>query len=221
MPSHPFKGVFLDLDNCLYSYDSCHVPAHEAVLALLVKKIGRPAKDISTPLATSRQDVKRATGDTASSHSRLLYFQKTVETLLKKTDLSLTQKLHDLYWSTYFSHMTLYPGVREFLSFLKSRHIRVAFVTDQAADLQMKKLLHLGLETSFDFLVTSEEAGHDKPHPSIFQLALQKLNLTPQDVLMIGDEPEKDVTGAKRLGIIGVLVTPTLFTDGTLTNYFT
>jgi len=49
--------------------------------------------------------------------------------------------------------------------------------------------------------VTSEEAGKEKPHPYMFMLALQKLNLQTNDVCMIGDSFKKDIFGASNLNI--------------------
>lgn len=56
-----------------------------------------------------------------------------------------------------------------------------------------------------DFIVTSEEAGREKPKPSIFRLALKKAGCSPKETVMVGDSVEKDVRGAEKAGIAGIL----------------
>ena len=60
-------------------------------------------------------------------------------------------------------------------------------------------LLYFGLEPYFRYIVTSEEAGFDKPHGAPFELALEKLDMEPgKHVWMIGDNPASDIEGAKK-----------------------
>ena len=60
----------------------------------------------------------------------------------------------------------LFPGVREFLQQLKSIGIRTANITDLTAQIQFRKMVYFGLDEYFDYVVTSEEAGCDKPTSS-------------------------------------------------------
>ena len=71
---------------------------------------------------------------------------------------------------------------------------------------QIEKLSSLGVLENIQFLVTSEEAGQEKPNSAIFRLALKKLNMVPREVIMIGDSFDKDVLGALRLGIPAYLL---------------
>ena len=51
------------------------------------------------------------------------------------------------------------------------------------------------------YLVTSDEAGKEKPYKDIFKLALKKLGLKASEVIMLGDNEVKDLQGAEKLGI--------------------
>ena len=62
-----------------------------------------------------KRQVKRQLGHTASSHSRLLYFQRGIEMLGRKTQLLITLDLEQTYWRTFLSHCELFPGVRDLL----------------------------------------------------------------------------------------------------------
>jgi len=71
------------------------------------------------------------------------------------------------------------------------------------AHIQIRKLERLGVLDLIDFLVTSEEVGCEKPDSKVFDLALRKINLSKEDVIMIGDSLTKDVEAAQTYGIKG------------------
>src|SRR6185295_7053155 len=92
-----------------------------------------------------------------------------------------------------------FGGARDVIDELRYAKIPVALVTDLTAQIQMRKLVYFDLEHAFDAVVTSEEAGADKPDARIFQLALVKLQLADKQprVWMLGESPEKDIDGAR------------------------
>lgn len=55
-------------------------------------------------------------------------------------------------------------------------------------------------------MVTSEEAGSEKPHSTMFLLTLNKLDLKPSDILMVGDNTISDIEDANSVGIDTVLL---------------
>lgn len=66
-----------------------------------------------------------------------------------------------------------------------------------------------GLDELFDAVVISEEVGAQKPDPSMFRRALAELGLTPHDAgraVMVGNRLERDVKGARELGMVGVWI---------------
>jgi putative hydrolase of the HAD superfamily len=71
-------------------------------------------------------------------------------------------------------------------------------VTDLTAQIQFRKMVYFGLDHYFDYIVTSEEAGFDKPHHSPFEIALHKMQPKGSCIWMIGDNPETDICGARR-----------------------
>jgi putative hydrolase of the HAD superfamily len=67
-------------------------------------------------------------------------------------------------------------------------------------------LAQLGLAEFFAFILPSAEVGVEKPDGRIFELALQRLGLEPQEVVHIGDNYEADVIGARAVGITPILL---------------
>lgn len=94
----------------------------------------------------------------------------------------------------------LFPDAEPALRDLQKRY-RLALVTNGAPDLQREKLEASGLGGYFETVVISGEVGIGKPEPGIFLLALERLGVTPQSAVMVGDSLARDVQGAQRAGI--------------------
>jgi putative hydrolase of the HAD superfamily len=103
--------------------------------------------------------------------------------------------------------MTLDKQADAFLNTLNEMNIKICIVTNLTTQFQIQKLITLGLHRRIDALVTSEEGGLEKPHARLFEIGLEKLGLSAHDVVMIGDDEEKDIAGAQALGIKTVKVT--------------
>ena len=104
--------------------------------------------------------------------------------------------------------MILDRFAKPMLNSLRQRGIRIGLVTDLAEEVQLRKILRLKLVEHLDVVVTSEEAGREKPNPKIFLAALRRLRVSPARGVMVGDDYERDIQGAKRLGLSTVWVTP-------------
>ncbi len=196
-----FKAVFCDLDNTLYPYDPAHQAGLSAALTWLSHHTQHTVESLQAAYDISRHTTHTRLKGTAASHHRLLYFQGLCESL--SLPLFVAYEATELYWETFLNTMVLFPGCMAFINRLHYKQIPLVIVTDLVADIQFRKIKTLGLSTAITFLVTSEEAGFDKPHPSPFRLALDKVSLHPHEVCMIGDDLKKDVEGAENLGITG------------------
>lgn len=102
--------------------------------------------------------------------------------------------------------MSLSHGVLSTLKQLKKQNYMIAIVSDMTTHIQLRKLKKLKITKYIDYLVTSEEAGSEKPHSIMFLLALNKLRLKPEEVIMVGDSLISDIEGANSVGIPTALI---------------
>jgi putative hydrolase of the HAD superfamily len=93
----------------------------------------------------------------------------------------------------------LIPEAREILEYLKPNY-RLHIITNGFHEVQTKKLVNSNIHEFFELVINSEMAGVKKPNPHIFKLALQKAGVMPQKALMIGDNVEADILGARAVG---------------------
>ncbi len=195
------KAIIFDTDNTLYSY----APANQLALKSVFTK-AETLLDINRNLfeekfKEARLEIKKRIHNQASSHSRLLYIQRTIELLGLKTQLLLTLDLEQTYWRTFLQSCKLFPNLIELLDKLNDLNIQTAIITDLTSQIQFRKIIFFGLEQYFDFIVTSEEAGFDKPNRAPFELALKKLDLLPNECWMIGDNLNADILGGENCGL--------------------
>ena len=110
----------------------------------------------------------------------------------------------DIY-RTHIPEIETYPDVLSFLPRFGKRY-RLGLITDGYAEVQRGKIKALGIERFFDTLLFSDDLsqGNWKPSSLPYQLALEKLGISPKEAICIGDNPFKDFIGAKELGLVTV-----------------
>lgn len=194
------KGILLDMDNTLYPYDPAHQRGMQAVFSLVTSRFGLGVSKVKMAWSAARHSIHVELQETAASHNRLLYIQRMFENL-GINPLPHALATYGTYWDAFIDGLELDEGVSGFLARCKEKGIEICLITDLTAHVQYRKIEKLGLSGYVSHLVTSEEAGREKPHPYIFMLALLKMGLKIDEVCMIGDSYEKDAIGAARLGI--------------------
>jgi putative hydrolase of the HAD superfamily len=194
------KNLILDLDNTLYAYDPPHKLAMSKVLESFSTKFKISQEQAEQSFDRARRNTHLELPARAASHNRLLYFQKMLE-YNGLNSMHFALDLYKLYWDTFLANMSLFENVLPFLESHRLNKGKVCILTDLTAHIQYRKIQKLGLANYVDFLVTSEEAGVEKPHPYMFTKALQKLQCDASEALKIGDNWIKDIIGASALGI--------------------
>lgn len=95
----------------------------------------------------------------------------------------------------------LVEGARELVDYLRRRGYRLHICSNGFHEVQYKKLAACGLAGCFDSVVLSEDAGYNKPQPQFFDYALAVTGARRESTLMIGDNYNTDILGAKNAGI--------------------
>lgn len=190
-------AILFDTDNTLYPYDPAHKAALQAVKDKVVTTFSILPEEFDVAFKEARKQIKARLKHTASSHSRLLYLQKMLEIMGLGSQVLLALDFEQTYWRTFLSNAVLFDEVKELLDDLRLMGIPTAIVTDLTAQIQFRKVVYFGLDHYFDYIVTSEEAGYDKPNKAPFQIALEKMRPKGNCIWMIGDNPVNDIQGGK------------------------
>jgi len=190
-------GILFDLDNTFYNYSEAHHFAHRLLREKVTLDFSVSEEDFDAAHAQAKKEIKANLGTTASSHSRLLYFQRMLEILSFGFQIQYALELEQTYWRNFLLKSELYMDAKEFLDDIRLLGIPSCVVTDLTSQIQFRKILYMGLDNLFDYIVTSEEAGKDKPHLNMFNLAKRKMGPSVEIIWMIGDDLLKDIKGSK------------------------
>ncbi|UCD59998.1 MAG: YjjG family noncanonical pyrimidine nucleotidase [Flavobacteriaceae bacterium] len=97
------------------------------------------------------------------------------------------------------AYNNLLPNTVEILDYLKPKY-KLHIITNGFQEVQTRKLVNSNISGYFNQVINSEMAGVKKPNPEIFELALHKANTRADRSLMVGDNIEADILGAKAVG---------------------
>ncbi|GGF66613.1 hydrolase [Terasakiella brassicae] len=190
-------AILFDTDNTLYPYEPAHKAGMDAVREKAARTFSISNDEFNSAFSKARKDVKSKLRNTASSHSRLLYMQKMLEYIGLGSQVLLALDFEQTYWRTFLSKAELFDDVKELLDDIRLLGIPSVIVTDLTAQIQFRKIVYFGLDHYFDYIVTSEESGSDKPDSASFQIALEKTKPKGSNIWMIGDNPVNDIKGAR------------------------
>ena len=98
----------------------------------------------------------------------------------------------------------VFPGAHDAIDALKARGVKLALVTNGAADTQRAKVERFALTHRFDHIQIEGEHGFGKPEERAYLHAMQALGVTAQDTWMVGDNLEWEVEAPQRLGIYAI-----------------
>jgi putative hydrolase of the HAD superfamily len=101
----------------------------------------------------------------------------------------------------------LYPETRSVLGMLREQgEVRLGLLTNGLSCLQREKIHGAGLAPYFDAICVSGDLGVGKPDPRPFRDLLGRLGVAPERAAMVGDNPEKDLAGARAAGVTAVWI---------------
>lgn len=195
-----FKGVIFDIDGTLYSYMANDRVAVKSLCRFAEENLAVDTENFLKAYFEARRIVKERLTDGGSRHSRVLFFQTTLELLGKNTFLYI-RDMYDCYWNTFLNGMKAFDGAAEFIHRLRANGVKTALCTDMTTQIQYRKINRLGFSKFFDFMVSSEETGKEKPSPIMFELALKKMKVNANETAYFGDSLERDIEGAANVGI--------------------
>jgi len=128
-------------------------------------------------------------------------FEEFTKSLKGKVDYKLVAEGIIAYRKRQEAYMRPYGDVVPTLIKLRERGLKLAIVSDAPAIKAWLRLTETGLSNFFDVVVTFNDTKERKPSKKPFTLALKKLKIKPQEAMFVGDWPERDIRGARSIGM--------------------
>jgi len=143
-----------------------------------------------------------------SEQDRLEFFTKYEKMILENAGLSVTSDLARRIWemaSSVPKEFTPFGDTVPALSQLHADGYQLGIISNLRRDMS-EICQRLGIGQYLDFVVSSEDAGAEKPNASIFMAALELATVAPEEAVHVGDQHRSDVLGARAVGIHPVLI---------------
>ena len=134
------------------------------------------------------------------------WWRELVDRVFDQVAPSVNELDRDNFFEIAYEHFAevgaweLYPEVPEVLEQLRPR-FQLAVISNFDGRLRFI-LQHLGISNYFSYIFISSELGADKPDPEIFRRALKIMQLNADEVLHVGDDPERDWKAAAAAGLL-------------------
>lgn len=195
------KTVIFDIDGTMYSYQHSNKIALQELGVFCLNHLGWDAETFDRLFKQAQQLVKkRVNMDCCVNHNRLIRFQCMLE-LERKPLFPYAIEMYHCYWDSFLNAMKPEPGLLKFIKYIAGKGIKIGIGTDMTSYIQYQKLERLSVLPWISWIVSSEEAGVEKPGSKFFQLCLEKAATAPDECLFIGDHLEKDVLGPVSQGM--------------------
>ncbi|WP_084584093.1 HAD family hydrolase [Sphingomonas azotifigens] len=105
------------------------------------------------------------------------------------------------YAAGFRDHVRPMDGVAALLPALRARGLRLGIISNGATAFQHRTIDALGIRAAFDAILISEAEQLRKPDPRLFHRATERLGVSPERCVFVGDHPEADVRGAMAAGM--------------------
>jgi len=194
------RGILFDLDDTIYEYAPCNETALAAAYEAAGDGLWSSPEEFRSLHDGVRHELARELAGHAASHDRILFFKRMIERAAGAPDPERTLSMYTAYWERFLETMRPAPRAHEVLAQLSASR-PLALVSNHTTRAQLRKVTRLGLAPYFRVIVTSEDAGAEKPAARPFECALEGLGIPPSEAVMIGDDPRSDLQGARALGM--------------------
>jgi HAD superfamily hydrolase (TIGR01549 family) len=217
------KAVLFDLGDTLWHFPS--MPPLDVIrgetmrrVSKLVMSWGEEITDQRMFLARDiRMEMEVETSRAFHGDSIDPGYPEICQRVAARHGLKLTVEQGEELWEVWnlggqFLGRTLFPDSLETLQWLADRGFRLGSVTNRGygGPRFWEELRDLGLADLFEVVAASCDIGYMKPHPRIFEYALEAMSLAPEETAMVGDSLRADVEGARALGMMAIWRRPPL-----------
>lgn len=211
------KAVLFDMDDTLVDWSTRSVEwadferQHLAHVVRYIADKGHRIGEPDTFYTTVRHQANQMWADAVASLLAPNYGQVIAQGLITvgvpPELVSADEVLKAFHWG-HIDGVVAFPDALEVLPVLTEAGLELGIITNAATPMWMRdrELESMGLLSYFSHCrLSAVDVGYIKPHPAIFNHALEALGATAEEVVFVGDNPEADIIGAQNVGIKAVL----------------
>jgi putative hydrolase of the HAD superfamily len=187
------KAIIFDLDNTLIDFMKMKLMGVEAAASAM--------RDAG--LEHKKENIVKRLFELYDLHGweDQTIFQKYLKEKEKQIDYKILANAINAYRRVRLGFLEPFPHVMSTLIALQRKKIKLAIVSDAPKLKAWLRLTAMKIDNFFEIVVAFEDTKKLKPSKKPFVVALNKLKLKAEECMMVGDMPNRDILGAKRLGM--------------------
>lgn len=205
-----YKTVFLDFDDtlidtqgyatkCLVSlYDDFEINKYFENIDTFLKHYHISVHELWTDYAKGIIDKETLLAD--RFQKPFSHLPKVSKKYLKALDIEFRKRIVEI--------EDIIDGAQELTDYLKNKGYKLVMLSNGFSEMQYDKMKNTGFDKTFDYIILSDTIGFNKPHPIIFEKALEIAKASPDDTVMIGDNYMADIEGAMLTNIDQIWYNP-------------
>ena len=202
--------LIFDADGTLYDETMPKAKAELLTAKLIASRTGYGEGEVYSLFREVKGEITRSGSLSPDRNNRAVWYAETLLRLnASHGDVAASGAVSSKidareaschYWEVVYGEIEPYFDLVYILPELQSRY-RLAVLTDELYDIQVEKVKRLGLAGYFTEIISSEQAGVTKPDKRLFEYALNRLGVSADEAMMIGDNPSADIRGARSVGM--------------------
>jgi len=187
------QAVIFDLDNTLLDFMNMKMKAVESAVHGMIEAGLQMEKDLA------KNTIFKIYEEKGWEYQEV--FDDFIQKELGKIDYKILASGIVAYRKAREASLILYPNVNSTLITLSKWGLKLGVVSDAPSREAWMRICSVNLHHIFDAIVTFHDTGMHKPSPEPFEKISSLLSIPAKNSLMVGDWPERDVIGAKKLGM--------------------
>jgi len=201
------KAFFFDIDDTLYS--------HKDAQEYAINELSRMANHLTNipPVLFKKlfYEIYSKTLELNEKKGVDVFNKKDVfRKIYNLSPYSINEEIVKLFAEKYYEKILektiAFEDAEPTLTFLKDHNFKIGVISNGLRNIQLARLEKLNLISLFNIehIVISEDVGINKPHPNIFLYAFKRLQVRPQESVMVGDDLVRDIKAAKTLDMLTI-----------------
>ncbi len=187
------RAVIFDLDNTLVDFMKMKRRAIEEAIPAMIDA------GLELSVEESNKVIDEIYKEQGIEYQQV--FDAFLQRVLKKVDYKILSAGIVAYRRAREAALIPYPHVYSTLNKLLKLGIKMGILSDAPVKEAWLRLAYLNFHHIVDAVVTFEDTGQRKPHSAPFLAILEKLNVKPEEAIMVGDWAERDIIGAANVGM--------------------
>ena len=187
------KAIIFDLDNTLVDFMLLKRAAVDAAINAMIDS------GLSVPFETAKERINSIYDAEGIEYQQV--FDRMLKEILGRVAYKIMSAGIVAYRKAREAALKPYPLVLPTLIELMKMGLKLAVVSDAPSKEAWLRLSYINFQHFFDVVITYDETRERKPSPVPFNMALKELDLKADECLMIGDWAERDMVGAKSVGM--------------------